>query len=176
MAVELPESIKADLVNVQKQMDTKSAKLVFVRPEHMHVTLRFLGEVSEFQTGKLCSTLEQVNVRRFPTGFTGFGFFPDRNYLRVFWIGLSGSQWYDLANEIEKNLSQLGFRTDERFTPHLTVARIKFVQNRTAFLESVDRIKPPKAEFEVCSFKLKNSVLTPEGPVYTDIAAYPLSD
>lgn len=176
MAVDLPESVKEKIADIQKQIDTESARVVFVKPEHLHVTIRFLGEVAEFKVGRICRNLENVRVKRFSTKFTNFGFFPDRRYIRVFWMGLSNDSWYQLSSEIEEQLTLLGFSADKGFTPHLTIARIKFVRRRKRFLESCEKIKTPKAQFDVSSFKLKKSELTPLGPVYNDIAVYPLSE
>jgi len=142
-----------------------------VEPQNLHFTLQFLGEISEEILNKIRHVLKTVQFSSFKVNFKGIGAFPKIKFPRVIWIGtddLGGDALIDLANKVEMVLSPLGFTSDKPFKSHITVFRIK---NKIGDI-SKEMEKFGTYEFgsqTITNFKLKQSVLTPQGPVYSDI-------
>lgn len=142
-----------------------------VLPQNLHFTLQFLGEVSEGEVENIRQALKLVKFSSFKINFKGLGTFPNIKSPRVIWIGTDqegANILSDLANKVENLLSPLGFTSDKPFKSHLTVFRIK---NKT------DDISKELKKFELFDFgsqeisdiKLKQSILTPKGPLYSNI-------
>ena len=97
----------------------------WVRPESLHVTLKFIGEQSEEQTEKIKRQLETVVANSFEVSYRGYGFFPGVRAPRVFWVGIESTPALSaLALLVDENVARLGVPKEEHaFTPHLTLAR-----------------------------------------------------
>jgi len=172
IAVEMPEEIKKILLDAQKQINTKEAR---IRPaKAFHLTLKFLGEVEEKKIENIKSALKTIKFKKFDTALTEIGVFPNENYIRVVWIGLNDSEnkITSLQKEVDSKIEKLGFKKDTRFHPHLTLARVKFVEDKQGFIKNLKEIKIEKKAFQITEFKLIKSILTPEGPVYEDISVF----
>jgi len=113
---------------------------------------------------RIIKALEDVEFEPFTVKLEGVGFFPNEKFVRVVWIGVGkGSEEIErLHEEVEKRLGK-----DERFVPHVTVARAK---GRVEVLKK----EFSSDEFEVGSFSLFKSTLTPKGPIYEVIASFPI--
>jgi len=172
IAVEMPEEIKKILLDAQKQINTEKAKIRLARG--FHLTLNFLGEVEEKKVEEIKSVLNGIKFKKFNTVLTEIGVFPNESYIRVVWAGLNDSEnkITNLQKEVDSKIELLGFKKDTRFHPHLTLARVKFVKDKQDFIKSLKEIKIEKKAFEVNEFKLIKSILTPEGPVYEDLAVF----
>ena len=137
----------------------------------MHFTLLFLGEVSEETISSIKEALGTISFKKFEVEFTHVGAFPNSRSPRVIWIGVddkSSRQLVDLALQVEKKLAPLGFRPDKPFRPHLTIFRVK---NRIDDISgTIERFKKVDlGKYTMTELKLKQSVLTPSGPVYSDL-------
>ena len=136
----------------------------------MHFTLMFLGEITEEMAGKIRAQLDTIEFSSFDVGFVGVGAFPKPKFPRVIWVGLDqgGDKLVELAKIVEEKLAPLGFRSDKPFRPHATIFRIK---NKTG--DITDQLsKYTGIKFgtqKVSALKFKQSVLTPSGPIYSDI-------
>jgi len=97
----------------------------WVRPESMHVTLKFIGEKSEHAVGEIKQALETIESGAVEIRFRGHGFFPSAKAPRVFWIGIeAGPQLASLAAKVDEKMASLGIPKEEHvFSPHLTLAR-----------------------------------------------------
>lgn len=170
IAVPVPDSIKDVLVSVQKKL--KHAKLVLVKKEAMHVTLKFLGEVSDSKIDEIKKRLCSVRFEKCSVRLDGLGVFPAAGTPKVVWVGLKPKQkLVDLHQNSEQALAGL-FPAGEHFHAHITLARVKSVENKKEFKELLKTISVPEMEFDVNSFELVCSTLTPEGPVYQIIDVY----
>ena len=142
-----------------------------VESHNLHFTLQFLGEISDQQTEKVKETLRHIQFSSFTVHFKGIGAFPKINSPRVIWIGTDeegGRNLIELAKKIEEALTQLGFKSDKPFRPHITVFRIK---NKIENIAK-DLYGMKSSEFgsqKITSFRFKQSTLTPKGPVYSDL-------
>src|SRR5271166_2566535 len=97
----------------------------WVRPESLHVTLKFIGEKSEQDADKIKRQLATIVANSFGVTFRGYGFFPGARVPRVFWVGIEASPaLVVLASAVDESLSLLGIAKEEHaYTPHLTLAR-----------------------------------------------------
>lgn len=167
IAIDLPEEVKQYLKGLQKQLG--NAKLTLVKD--FHLTLKFLGEVSEEKIEEIKLLLREIKFKAFKTRLTNIGVFPSENYIRVVWVGLEEGDIKKLQKDVDDKLQKM-FPKEKRFSAHLTLARVKFVDNKEKFIDSIKKIKVDKKEFDVCEFKLKKSTLTKQGPVYEDLEVF----
>ena len=174
VAVELPASIRLEIGQLHNRIATEGLRLV--RPDLVHITLKFLGDVPEEQVDAVVRALSQVRAAPFPVRVKGIGAFPGRS-VRVLWMGLDGD-FQELYRGIEKALEPLGFPPEERgFTPHVTLGRVgrpntetsRQIQARMAEISGLDL-----GGFTIDRFYLKKSTLTRGGPIYEDLAGFPL--
>lgn len=153
-------------VDLQNQLKG-NAKVTFTKT--FHLTYKFLGEVPDSNVDKIKSAL-QVKFTPFKVSLDHLGVFPSENYIKVVWVGFDDN---NKINELQKSIdNSLDFPKDKRFHPHITLGRVKFVEDKKAFIENMKKIHVEKKEFEIKNFKLIKSTLTPEGPVYEALAVF----
>jgi 2'-5' RNA ligase len=116
-------------------------------------------------------------IKPFPITLKGTGVFPNQNYMKVLWIGITDEGNIEtIARVIDEKLEPLGFKKENRgFSPHLTVGRVKTARNKDQLLKVIENYKA--VEFliqKVQSITLKKSELTPKGPIYTTLKEVPL--
>ncbi|NQU97832.1 RNA 2',3'-cyclic phosphodiesterase [Candidatus Woesearchaeota archaeon] len=169
IAVEAPKELKEFFVKLQKQVD-KGAKINLTK--EFHLTLKFLGEIDEKKLKEVKAKLKEIKHEPFKIKTSNLGVFPTESYIKVVWMGLKP---YDRINELQKKIDEQlkdMFPEDKRFHPHITLGRVKFVEDKKKFIDNLKSIKVEEKEFEVKDFRLKKSTLTPEGPVYEDLEIY----
>jgi len=142
-----------------------------VELHNIHFTLQFLGEISQDIVEKIIIALNSVRFSKFIIEFIGIGVFPKLKFPRVIWIGTdenSKKLLIDLAKKVENVLLPLGFTVDKPFKPHITVFRIK---NKIGDIEKeLNKFKLVNfGTQEITGFKLKQSVLSSKGPIYSDL-------
>lgn len=170
IALELPEEVKEELLKVQKLLP--EAKMRPVGKEQMHLTLKFLGEVTPEKAERVKECLKKVELKPFRTCLSKIGVFPSESYIRVVWVGLEPEQEIvELQKAIDSSLEK-DFPKDKQFKAHLTLARVKFVKDKKAFVEGVKKIKATPISFDVKDFRLKKSTLMLTGPIYEDVAVF----
>jgi len=165
------DELKDYFIGLQKQLP-KDAKLTLTKTYHL--TLKFLGEIPENSIEKIKEQLKKVEFENFEINLDNIGVFPNENYIRVVWGGISPKeQVIELQKNIEDSLKEFNFKKDFQFHPHITLARVKFVKDKTNFVDSLKKIKIDKnKKIMVKNFKLIKSALTPEGPVYEDLEIF----
>lgn len=175
-AIEIPDEIKAGLTEAQRRL--KSSGVVdasWTRPEGIHLTLKFLGEVPESKVQDIMNGLRHAaeGIGPFRLEVGGIGTFPNPKNARVVWVGLSGDieKLSRLQAAVEETISEIGFERDERaFTPHLTLGRIKYIRSRDRWIKALDEIKDISLSgFDVAAVSLMKSELKPSGAVYTEM-------
>lgn len=179
IALELPQSIVDKIGRLQEKLkqEVPSGLVRWVRPEGIHLTLCFLGDVPEGRIPDMAGAMRQacVSYGRLDVSIAGLGCFPDVRRPRVLWIGVN-EQTGDLARlqqDIERSLVPLGFAPETRgFHPHLTLGRIE-ARNRErvqALGEYVARARVNIGHVQMASVSLMRSELLPGGAVYTQLA------
>lgn len=165
-------SLRKELVEVDRGVRP-------VKPEQLHLTMRFLGDTDEGSIDGLREMMVRSvdGVEPFRITFEGVGAFPNARRPRVVWIGLHGAEpLVDIARHLEDGAVELGWKPERRgFRPHATVARIKHVRRLGRLSSLLDRWKDASfGSMEVRSIELKRSELTPKGAIYTDVLSVPL--
>jgi 2'-5' RNA ligase len=175
IAIELPDEIKQGVARVQEGIRKAGASAVWTRPEGIHLTLKFLGEVPETKVQEIMTALNAV-----PEGFgklklevAGAGAFPNAKNPRVLWVGVTGDtvKLASLQAAVEDGMERLGFEREARkFSPHLTLARIKFPRPRDNWQQVLGGIQDVRlGGFEARQVNLMKSELKREGAVYTEV-------
>lgn len=157
----------------------KNAKFNPVAPENIHLTLKFLGEITSKDAEEISGALNFIkNEKRFRISLKGIGAFPDENYIRVLWIKVveGSKEICELQKKIDDAL-KFKFPPENDFVPHLTIARIKYVYNKEGLKRFIDKYKDFEfAKFTAEKVSLMKSELRKEGPIYTEIQNFSLKD
>jgi len=169
IAVDIPKEIKKEILKIQAFLPKFLGKLT--EPENLHLTLKFLGELTEEEIRKVKANLKKINLDKFNVEISHLGVFSEKS-IRIIWLNLFNCS--NLQKKIDYVLKDF-FPQEKRFMGHLTIARIKSLKNKQDFLEKLKGIKIPKMIFSLEKFSLKNSILTKSGPVYSNIEVYNLS-
>lgn len=177
IALDLPSPLRAALAEEQAAFRTASSDARWTEADGIHLTLKFLGQISEQQLRQVTGGLEALGpFEKFSVEVKGFGFFPDARHPRVFWAGLvAPPALAELARRVEDSMEKLGFAREARpFNPHLTLARFRISRPQPALHALVEREgSPPLGRFEVSEFFLFESKLSPRGAEYQKLARFP---
>ena len=178
VALEVPEQVLDSLVRFQSEISSTGADLKLVERENLHFTVKFLGEINEAQASQACSKMGKLSLKRLNVEVRGAGAFPSAARARVVWVGVAREcvqPVSSLAAEVISALDGIG-ETDERpFQAHLTLGRARSPRN----LRQLGDLLARNADrtfgvAQLTELKLKSSVLTPKGPVYSDVGVFPL--
>jgi 2'-5' RNA ligase len=181
VAVEVPAAIRDDLAALVTELhalESRSSanKLRWVRPENLHVTLRFIGSVPPEKLDVICAELSRVRSDRpVELRFRGLGFFPSAKRARVLWAGMAASpNLAAIAGDIDKRLAKLEIPAEERaFTPHLTLARCERSGISPALYAAVEKNAVREfGELRTNKFHLIESQLKPSGAEYTTLQSF----
>ena len=180
VAIDLADKVRAALAREQARLKAACAHyrdIRWTRPEGLHLTLKFLGEIEKAQATSVVAALQGLGgFDPFKAEVKGFGFFPDARRPRVFWVGLQGPPALsELAAGVEAALEPLGFAPEHRpFKPHLTLARFDRPQSPATLTAAInDSSVGSVGQFEVSEFFLFESRLRPGGAEYLKLARFP---
>ena len=168
IAIDIPESAQEKIESAKEKLKGDDAGLRFTKEGHM--TLKFLGDVSEARIEYVKKLLSDIKLKEFEIRLDGkLGVFPSREYIQVVWAGFEQSdELVKLKKDIDHALEEY-FKKDKDFVAHVTLARVRFVRDKKGFLERIDNIKVPDVSFKVSELKLYRSILKSEGPEYNEI-------
>ena len=167
--IEEPQVLR-NISNVQSMLAETGARLKFVKPENIHITVKFLGNISLSQIDEVYDAMKKIDFSPFEIEIRGVGAFPNMRRVNVVWAGISrgADELREIFNQLEPRLHRMGFKRETReFSPHLTIARVKTGYRRDELARCLREIED--YEFGVVEAKclrLKRSILKPEGPVY----------
>lgn len=183
VACELPQDAREALARLQAELRAQGAgRLRWVRPEGIHMTLKFLGSVPPDTAERVIGALAEKIVSPFTLNlrFDQLGSFGGRMRLRVLWVGLAGDvdELAALAETVETALKPLGFPRESRpFAAHLTLARVPDemgIEERSRLADLVAAYKlPPLPSMAISEVSLMQSFLLPGGARYERRAAFP---
>lgn len=164
------------ITQMQGRLMETGADLKLVEPKNIHITLRFLGNITPNMVDKIFEGMRKVQFVPFDVKIQGVGAFPDLRYPRVVWAGIreGANQLRGIFSQLESYLRSLGFNPDPKgFSPHLTIARVKSGRNKAALVKFL--MENVNYEFGVVRaecLRLKRSDLTPKGPIYSTLREY----
>jgi len=180
VALDLPEAVRRSLTDVIKRLKPKCREARWVRPESMHLTLKFIGHaIADGDTENLRQLRAALATVRssdpVELHFHGIGFSPNERRPRVVWCGIKSSpNLTQIAAEIDRVLQPLGIPGEKRaFVPHLTLARIDPPRRADALARAAEELQ--SADFgsaREAQFFLFESKLKPSGAEYTKIETY----
>ncbi len=177
IAIDLPDALHAALTDAQNNFRGVCRDARWTRPEGIHLTLKFLGEISDAQTKQVVEALNALgSFEPFPVEVKGFGFFPGDNRPRVLWAGVTAPPALaDLAGRIETAMEKIGFaREDRAYSPHLTLARFQVPRPQTALQAMVtEKSEASLGQFAASEFILFESKLLPQGAQYRKVIKFP---
>jgi RNA 2',3'-cyclic 3'-phosphodiesterase len=170
------QEVLTKLTYVQKLLVETGADLRPVMPQNIHVTIRFLGDISPAMVDKIHESLKNVKFTPFTIQIKGMGVFPNLNYPRVVWAAMTEGteQLKSIFSQLELQIRALGFAADQYgFNPHLTIARVRSSKNKQNLAEFITK----KADYEFGTIRaeclrLKRSQLSPKGPTYSTLREF----
>ena len=177
VAFELPSLVKERAAALQDALKARGLKLQWVKPNNLHLTLKFLGNTPEANVPEIVRCIHRTAEQQPPLEMTlqGMGVFPGIKRPRVLWVGFGGQmdRLAGLHRKLEDQLDKLGFeREKRRFKPHLTLARIKRAVDAGKLLESMTSVGDfPAERFTADKLVLYKSDLRPSGAEYSALAS-----
>jgi RNA 2',3'-cyclic 3'-phosphodiesterase len=175
VAVDIDDhALKAALLRAQKAIVATEADVKAVEEENIHITLKFLGEIPEEKTARVAELVKGIAFKPFTLDFRGVGVFPAPSRPSVVWAGVAGeaSEMLAVFTELEKGLKTLGFEPERRpFQPHVTLCRVRSGRNRAQLAEAIHGMEDEEfGPLRVEHIRLKKSILTRNGPIYSTAA------
>ena len=166
IAIDLPEDIKDYLYNVEQDIGSGDAKIKWVAKKNLHLTLKFLGNVDDNLMGEIKDRIREIRYNKFDLSLENFGWFPDVNNARVLWIDIKDKKkLIGLQQRVDSQLLDI-FKDEQKFSPHLTIGRVKMVKDKISFMKKLGSVKIKEMSFNVNRFVLMSSKLTKDGPRY----------
>ena len=165
------EMVVRRLSEVQNMLVNTGANLKLVKPQNIHVTMRFLGNITLHMVDSIHEEMKQVFITPFDIELRGLGVFPSPRYARIVWAGIrkGSDELVSVFDQLEPRLRSLGFKRDSKgFSPHLTIARVRTGRHKAELVKCVEELVDYEfGIIQAARLKLKRSVLTPRGPIYT---------
>jgi 2'-5' RNA ligase len=176
VALELKDQgVKRKIAELQRAVLATGAQAKAVEQENLHLTLKFIGDLPEASAEPVIGSLRTIVMPPFTAHFKGLGVFPSSSRINVVWLGVAeGAETIGaLSTLVKEKLAAYG--RPEDFRAHLTIIRVKGGRNLNELSEAVRKLSEEEGgNVEFTEFQLKKSVLTPSGPLYSDLAVFPL--
>ena len=189
VAIDLDDAIRQKIIRFMEGLAGFAPDVRWMKPEALHLALKFIGEFPDSKLDELKTALAQVRSKEFDISFSDTGFFPTAKSARVFWIGVQADERLQkLASSVDDAVAKLGVEREARaYTPHLTLARAgsgrpsrgKEDKANNRFQKLRERLeKMPQPEFGTMTareFYLYQSKLSPKGSEYTKLERFAFS-
>jgi len=182
VALDFPDAVRHAVRDLIARLKPTCRSAKWVRPEAMHITLKFIGEVNAEKLTPIRGALAPVySAASVEMQFRGLGFFPNERRPRVLWCGVKASlNLAELAADVERALVPLGIPAESRdFVPHLTLARFQAEGGARRDLEALVRVAGELKSYDLgrtqeTEFHLIESVLKPAGAEYKRLESFNL--
>lgn len=175
VAIKLTSEIISNISQVQEELKRSNAGVKWVKPENIHLTLKFLGHITKegLEEVKLATREALKPFTPFEISISGLGAFPKIKYPRVIWVGIDKGK-EDLEKivfNLEERLMKIGFAREKRkFSPHLTLGRVKSQKGKGGLIEALTNTEASHlGSMRVDKIAIIQSELKPQGPVYTSL-------
>ena len=180
VALESPDNVRAALIDLVARLKPLCRSASWVRPEGMHVTLKFIGHaIADGDSQKLAAARAALAAVQSAAPvdllFRGIGFFPNARRPRVAWCGIQAStNLVPLAADVERALEPLGIPRESRaLVPHLTLARFKIPPGGDALVREAENFAGHEfGSTRETQFHLFESRLKPGGAEYAKIQSF----
>jgi RNA 2',3'-cyclic 3'-phosphodiesterase len=175
IAIELPQNIKDNISRLQAELKASGADVKWVAPSHIHLTLKFLGDIDDRTKDAVRGLLNEIasHTPPFIIKLGGLGAFPDFRLPRIIWVGLSQGhdQAKTIVHQLENSLGQYGIDQETRpFSSHITIGRVRSRKNMPYLTRDLPgtgtNATEDLGEFQAGKITFFKSTLLPQGPVY----------
>ena len=175
IAIEIPEIIRKRIADFQEELRGARASVSWTKPQNIHVTLKFLGDVEESNLSGIVEAVKETALpnKVFTIEVAGQGGFPSMRRPRVLWVGIGrgSKELKQVAEMLEERLEPLGFESEKRkYTPHLTIGRVKSQSNIGKMADIIGRTSIAAGSFSAKKIVIMKSILHPTGAIYTPYA------
>ncbi len=179
IAVEISEAQKRAIAGLERDLKRSDAAISWVRPENVHITLKFLGEVPEERLQDVFRITEEVCSASvsFAVDIRDTGVFPAMKRPRVIWVGIGRGkdELKKISELLDIHLARQGFPREERpFKPHVTIGRVKGPRNIQKAIRRLQEIEFEAGSYIADKVVVMKSELKPGGAVYTPQKIVPL--
>jgi RNA 2',3'-cyclic 3'-phosphodiesterase len=179
VCIDIPESIKVRIEKLQHDLRHIDAQISWVKPTNIHLTLKFLGDVPKANIPMVNTAVTHATGCCSPFQVTvgSAGCFPSSRNPSILWIGISrvSEDLLKLRDAIEEQLAQQDFKREtKKFTPHLTIARIRNPRNAGQVADAFMTCGFADESFQAGEIIVMASHLSPQGSIYTPQAVIPL--
>ena len=179
LALSLPEPVCQSLAALQQELSTAGSDVGWVQPDQLHLTLKFLDDISEEQRQAIEQRAAAIAaaVPRIELSLGELGAFPTTRAPRIIWVGakLGRQQIVDVATQLEAAARELGLRREERpFSAHVTLGRVRSSRGQDRLIEQMQQVAwTPPAPWTVEAITLYLSILGSAGAQHTVLAEWP---
>jgi 2'-5' RNA ligase len=177
VALDLPENVRKALGELTTRLESEFPKTRWVRPEGMHITIKFIGETNPAKLDSIHTALGTIHSSEpAEMNLRGVGFFPNERRPRVAWCGVEASRnLAQLAADASQALESLGVPTESReYVPHLTLARFSSPDGLEKIVSAASNFKSQEfGSARETEFHLFESILKPSGAEYKRLATFP---
>lgn len=172
ISIDFPDDVIKEVARVQEELEKVKFMGKLTELENLHLTLKFLGEIPIEKVEEVRTKLREIEFKEFECKLGETGVFSIRGNPKIAWIKVEGEGVWELQKKIDERMNEQGFKREERFMSHLTIARIKHVKEKTVFVDRVKNLGIKSLQFKVDKFKLMKSELRMLGPVYSQIEEF----
>jgi len=167
IAVEPSKEVKDYLYNLENNLKSKlPASVRWVSKKNLHLTLKFLGEISESKLEKLKETLSEIQFKPFELSLEKLGYFGTSKEIYTLWLKVIPELELTRLAQLVDSETLTFSSSDQKFTSHLTLGRVNKLKNMQEFKSVIEKFETEKLKFKVESFYLIQSNLTKDGPQY----------
>ena len=178
IAVEVPQAVKSRMDELQREIRRTEADVKWVRPEGIHLTLKFLGSIRQDDVERISQSIAPTIAgwEPFEVRVQGMGCFPNPRNPRVVWLGMDRGKetLTSLQQAVEKKMAELSFPPEDRpFSPHLTLGRVRSARGKGGLARAIEKHREAEVgTFQVREVFLFRSELHPSGAVYTKLGEF----
>jgi 2'-5' RNA ligase len=174
IAINIEEEIKEILSKEIEKLINPKDKIKWVLKQSLHLTLKFLGNITSSKIEEVYQKIKPIVQKESPfrISLKSLGIFPNFKKPQIVWIKVNEGREkiIELAKEIDVSLEEIGFLKEKReYIPHLTIGRIKKLNNKEEFLKRIDKLDIQEYTTIAKSVDIMKSNLTPKGAIYTPI-------
>jgi 2'-5' RNA ligase len=165
LSCEIPKDVADYIHELAKQLPSEAKYTV---PHNIDLTIKFLGDTPDNKLGEIKQKLSGLKFKSFRAMLNGIGVFTE-DFIRVVWTGLTPSEKFEELHVMADDALKGLFPREKRFQAHLTIARVKYVEDKEAFLKAMNQIKIEQKTFAVDRLVLIESKLSPKGATHTPL-------
>ena len=165
--------IKKEIEKIQYELSKIKTKIKLVETSNLHFTLKFFPHIEFEDINKIIRIVDNLHLEEIEIKYNKIGVFPNYNKISVIWIGIdqeSTNQISNIYNLINNKLKDSDIQKDQRFVPHLTIARVKNCEDKKYIQKVIEKYKNIIfGQEKINKIKLKKSILTSNGPIYSNL-------